>query len=168
MSLSAQHGFGSAISSSSNQKRHDGKHAKHHIVDRSRHRISAGKVLPNRHAPKPEHKRKFRDQQEAERDAAHTKSGRQRGRHSETPNCPPRCEYGDHEHDRRFHQFGHSHPESRDNPQCANGSKHEARSEYEREIEHASFQNRHNIFAVSQCAAHCRYAAKGYEDYHWT
>ncbi len=31
------------------------------------------------------------------------------------------------------------------NPQCANGSKHEARSEYELEIEHASFQNRHNI-----------------------
>src|SRR3989475_3643099 len=27
----------------------------------------------------------------------------------------------------------------------ANGSKHEARSEYELEIEHASFQNRHNI-----------------------
>ena len=27
----------------------------------------------------------------------------------------------------------------------ANGSEHEARSEYEREIEHASFQNRHNI-----------------------
>ena len=39
----------------------------------------------------------------------------------------------------------HSCPESRDNPQCANGSKHEARSEYELEIEHASFQNRHNI-----------------------
>lgn len=61
---------------------------------------------------------------------------------SESPNCPPRCECGDHEHDRRFPQFGHSRPESRDNPQCANGSEHDARSEYEREIKHAIFQNR--------------------------
>jgi hypothetical protein len=57
--------FGSAISSSSHQKRHDGKHRKHHIVDRSRDRVSAGKVLPNRHAPKPEHERKLSEQQEA-------------------------------------------------------------------------------------------------------
>jgi hypothetical protein len=67
--------------------------------------------------------------------------GQRRGRHSDAPNCPPRCEYGDHEHDRRFHQFGHSRPESRDNPQRANGSKHEACAEYEREIEHTSSHN---------------------------
>ena len=36
-----------------------------------------------------------------------------------------------------------------DDPQCANGSKYEASSKYEREIEHASFQNRHNIFCLS-------------------
>jgi len=43
-----------------------------------------------------------------------------------------------------FHQLSHSRAETRDDPQYANGSKHEACSEYEREIEYASFQNLHN------------------------
>src|ERR1700732_383366 len=66
------------------------------------------------------------------------------GTHSKAQNCPPRSHNGDHEHDGRFHQFGHSRPDSRDNPHRANGSKHEACSEYEREIEHASFHNPHD------------------------
>ncbi len=90
------------------------------------------------------------------------KSVRRRGRHGETPNCPPRREYGDHEHDGRLHQFGHSRAESRDNPQCANGPKNEARPEYEREIEHASFQNRHDIL-LSPSAPPIVATLKGYE-----
>jgi hypothetical protein len=40
--------------------------------------------------------------------------------------------------------IGHSRAESWDGPQYANGSKREARSEYEREIQHAGFQNPHD------------------------
>lgn len=55
-------------------------------------------------------------------------------------------------------------PESRNNPQRANGSKHEARSKYERKIDHASFQNRPNI---SQRRPLSPWWPK-YEGYHWT
>jgi len=54
-----------------------------------------------------------------------------------------------------------------DDPQCANGAKHEARSEYEREIEHASFHNRHNILLSLGAPPIVAAFAKGYEAYHW-
>jgi len=83
-------------------------------------------------------------------------------------NGPLRREYGDHEHDRRFHRFSHSRAETRDDPKCANGSKHEAWSEYEHEIEHASFQNRHNIWLSLSAPPIVATVAKEYKAYHWT
>jgi hypothetical protein len=53
-----------------------------------------------------------------------------------------RCDNGDHKHNWRFHQFGNPHADPWGDPQLANSPKHEARSEYEREIEHASYENR--------------------------
>jgi len=50
---------------------------------------------------------------------------------------------------------------------AASGFKHEAHSEYEREVA-LQLSGSACHFAASWCAAHCRYAAKGYEDYHWT
>jgi hypothetical protein len=53
------------------------------------------------------------------------------------------AECSDHEHDGSFQQFGRPRAEHRDYPEGADGSKDEARSEYEHEIEHASFKNPH-------------------------
>ena len=66
------------------------------------------------------------------------------GWHSETTNYPSRCDNGDREHDRRFHQLSYSRAQTRDYPQYANGAKNEARSEYEGEIEYTRFQNLHS------------------------
>jgi len=46
--------WGWAVLSWSHEKRHDAKYPKHHVVDRSRHRISACKILTDRETPKPE------------------------------------------------------------------------------------------------------------------
>ncbi len=40
--------WGWAVSSWRHEKRHDAKHPKHHVVDRSRHRVSACKILTDR------------------------------------------------------------------------------------------------------------------------
>ena len=42
-----------AVSSSSHEKRNEGKDHKHHVVDRSRHGVPVGKILTERHSPKP-------------------------------------------------------------------------------------------------------------------
>jgi hypothetical protein len=75
--LSRQPLASSPVSSPSNDKqRHDGKHRKHHVVDRSRNWVSAGKVLTKGQPSKPEHEPELRDEQEEERDAPHPKSHR--------------------------------------------------------------------------------------------
>jgi hypothetical protein len=57
-------------------------------------------------------------------------------------------------------------PRGGGDPERADSPKHEARSEYEREIEHASFQNRHNILlCLSAPTIGC--LAKSSKDYHW-
>jgi hypothetical protein len=155
-----------AISSSSHHKRHDGKHSKYRVIDRSRHRVSAGEVLSDRQTPKPEHESKFSDEHEPQRDNTHAKSDRRHGGHSETLDYTPRRDNGNDEHDRRFHQLSHSRSEPRDDPECANGSKHKARSEHQCEIEPASFQNRHNILLSLGTLPHCPCVAKGNEAYH--
>ncbi len=53
-------------------------------------------------------------------------------------------------------------------PQGANGAKHEARSEYERETEHASFHNRHNILLSLGASPIVTAFAKRLEAYHRT
>lgn len=61
------------ISSSSREKRHDGKDPEHHVVDRPRNGVSACQVLSNRHIATSVHDREFREKQQAERDEAHAK-----------------------------------------------------------------------------------------------
>ena len=78
----------------------------------------------------------------------HAKSAGGCGRHSEPPNYPTGCNKDDHEYDGSFHQLRHSRAETRDGPPYANGSKHEGRSEYEREIEYATFQNLHDVLLL--------------------
>ena len=64
---------------------------------------------------------------------------------SKSQNGPSPRQYGDYEHDGRFHQFGGPRAYAWDDPQHANRSEHEPRPEHERQIDHTSFQNRHNI-----------------------
>src|SRR5271165_6443657 len=59
-----------------------------------------------------------------------------------------------------FHQFGFPRADALDNPQRADSTENEARPEHEREIEHASFQNRHNILLSRDAPAHCRCVCK--------
>ena len=61
-----------AASSSSHEERHNGKHPKQQVIDRSRHRISGCEILSYRDAAKPEHQSEFREEQEAETNAAHS------------------------------------------------------------------------------------------------
>jgi hypothetical protein len=84
----------SISSSSHEEKRHDGEHPEHHVINGSRHRVSGSKILLDRQARKPEHEPEFRDQQESKSEATHPQPGRQHGRHSQTQNYPPRCDSG--------------------------------------------------------------------------
>jgi hypothetical protein len=61
---------------------------------------------------------------------------------------PPSCDDGDYEHDGCFQQLSRSHAETRDDPQYANESKHEACSEYESEIDHARFESLHDGYGL--------------------
>lgn len=101
---------------SSHEERHNSKHSKHDVIDRSRHRISGCEVLSYRDAAKPEHKPEFRDEQESERGATHSESGRRHGRDCEMPNYLACCHNRDHKHDGGFHQLGHPRADIRDDP----------------------------------------------------
>lgn len=59
-------------------------------------------------------------------------------------NDPPCREHDHGQHNGHFHQFGCPGTETRDEPEYANGAKHEPGSKHESEIEHASFQNLHD------------------------
>ena len=120
---------------SNHKQRHHGKQPEQHVINCSRHTISGCEILSYRQAANPEHKREFPGEQEAERDAAHPESGRRYGRYSEMQNNPPRCHDRDHKHDGRFHQFGETRADMGDNPQRADGAKHEPNSEDKSEIE---------------------------------
>src|SRR5262249_38426220 len=67
------------------------------------------------------------------------------GRHFEAQNCPPSRHNGDHEHDRRFRQFGCPRADAWDNPQRPDSSEDEACPKHEGKIEHASFYSLHQI-----------------------
>src|SRR6266700_7096384 len=63
-------------SSSSHEKRHDGKNPQHQVIDGSRDGVSGSEILSDRQAAKPEHKPEFRDEHESKRDKTHAKSAR--------------------------------------------------------------------------------------------
>lgn len=55
-----------AASFSRNEERHDCKHPKQHVIDRSGRRVPGCEILPYREVAKPVHKPEFRDKQATE------------------------------------------------------------------------------------------------------